>query len=237
MHRLSCPKYNSCRPVHAISAALHKTLYTPVSLPFRDLSNPFSPYRGNCHAPSSGIHSPLAVRQNLPSHAPSGPKFNGNVFTAPPVSRFIFTPSNRFRQLMALTSTPPSKSELAAVSYFCAQPSCHPTEHNSIHRSKISGADVCTFQSSWIYFGFRVFKTWETRFRCSTLMHTFNTLVRTLGSLDFPLDFPCFPSVLPLPKCQGSLSDHYLLCLPLQYDCLPVLLSALQSRWNEHHRT
>ena len=32
----SCPRKKSCRPLHAISAALHNTLCTPVSLPFRD---------------------------------------------------------------------------------------------------------------------------------------------------------------------------------------------------------
>ena len=39
-----------------------KTLCTPVSLPFRDLSNQFSSYPWNCQAPPSGIHSPVAVR-------------------------------------------------------------------------------------------------------------------------------------------------------------------------------
>ena len=34
----------SCIPLHAISAALHNTLCTPVSLPFTELSNPFSSY-------------------------------------------------------------------------------------------------------------------------------------------------------------------------------------------------
>ena len=45
----------------------------PVSRPFRDLSNSFSSYPWNCQAPPSGTLSPLAVRQNLPSPAPSGP--------------------------------------------------------------------------------------------------------------------------------------------------------------------
>ena len=84
-------------PTRAISAALHNTLCTPVSLPFRDRSDPFSSYPLNYQAPPSGIHSPLAVRCNLPSPAPSGPKFNGHVFTAAAVSRCIFTQIQPFR--------------------------------------------------------------------------------------------------------------------------------------------
>ena len=111
---------------------------TPVCLPFRDLSNPFSSYPWNCQAPPSGIHSPLAVRQNLPSPAPSGPKFNVNVCTAAPVSKFIFTHSNLFGPLVALTSKPPSENELTEVLYVCSQPSCHPTElQSSFHSSKL----------------------------------------------------------------------------------------------------
>ena len=104
----------------------------------KNLSDPFSSHRWNFQAPPSGIHSPLAERWNLPSPAPSGPKFNGNVFAAAPVSRFIFTHSNRFGLLVALTSEPPSENELAEVSYACSQPSCHPTElQSSFHSSKL----------------------------------------------------------------------------------------------------
>ena len=92
-------------------------------------------YPWNCQAPPSGIHSPLAVRWNLPSAAPSGPKFNGHVFTAAPVSRFIFTHSNRFGLLVALTSKPANENELAEVSFACSQPSCHPTELQTSFRS------------------------------------------------------------------------------------------------------
>ena len=54
------------------------------------------------------------------------------------VHRFIFTLSNRFELLVALTSNPPSENELAEVSYVCSQPSCHPTElKSSFHSSKL----------------------------------------------------------------------------------------------------
>ena len=59
---------------------------------------------------------------------------------------------------------------------------------------------------------------------------SFGTLVRTFVLLGFPLDFPLFALLLPLPENEGSLLDHDLLCLPLPYDCLPVILRALQSR-------
>ena len=35
------PKWKPCRPVHAISPAMHNTMCTPVSLPFRDRHKPF----------------------------------------------------------------------------------------------------------------------------------------------------------------------------------------------------
>ena len=41
---------------------------------------------------------------------------------------------------MALTSKPPSENELAEVSYVCSQPSCHPTELQSLfHSSPVRG--------------------------------------------------------------------------------------------------
>ena len=75
-------------------------------------------HRTHWQSKTTSVHPP----------APSGPKFNGSVFTAAPVFRFIFTHSNRFKLLVALTSKPPSENELAEVSYVCSQPSCHPTE-------------------------------------------------------------------------------------------------------------
>ena len=117
-----------------------KLLCTPVSLAIRDLNNPFSSYF--LELPSSTIkiriHAPLAVRKNLPSPAPSGPNFNEKVFTAAPVSKFIFTHSNRFGLLVPLTSKPPSENELAEVSYVCSQPSGHPTPiRSSFHSSTL----------------------------------------------------------------------------------------------------
>ena len=90
--------------------------------------------------PSSTIRNPFTTGspQNIPSPAPSGPKINGNAFTAAPVSKFIFAQSNRFGPLVALTSKPPSENELAEVSYVCSQPSCHPTElQSSFHSPKL----------------------------------------------------------------------------------------------------
>ena len=60
---------------------------------------------------------PLAVRLNLPSPDLSGPKFNENVFTEAPVSRFILAHSNRLRLLMAPRSKLRRESELAELSY------------------------------------------------------------------------------------------------------------------------
>ena len=53
---------------------------------------------------------------------------------------------------------------------------------------------------------------------------------KLLVPLDFPLNFPLFTLLLPVAECEGLLWDHDLLCMPLPYDCLPVLLRALQSR-------
>ena len=125
-----------------------KLCCTPMGLPFRELSNPFSSYPWNFQAPPSRIRSPLAVRQNLPSPAPYGPKFNGNVSTAAPVSKFMFTHSNRFGLLVALAPQPPSENELAEVSNVCSQPSCHPEElQSSFHSSKPQPS----FQSSRLH--------------------------------------------------------------------------------------
>ena len=107
------------------------TLCTPVSGPFKDLNIPFSSYPWNCQAPPSGIHSPLAVRYNLPSPAPSGPKFNGNVFTAAPVSRFIFTQSNCFGLLVALTS----KWKMSLRKCHTFVPNLRALQQNSSHHS------------------------------------------------------------------------------------------------------
>ena len=89
--------------------------------------------------PSYTIRNPRTTGSPMESSSPptSGPKFNGNVFTAAPVSRFIFTHSNRFGLLLALTSKPHCENELAEVSYVCSQPSCrhHAIHQNSSHRS------------------------------------------------------------------------------------------------------
>ena len=45
-------------------------------------------------------------------------------------------------------------------------------------------------------------------------------MVRTCGSLGFSLVF----FTLAFSENEGSVLDHDLLCLPLLYDCLPVLL-------------
>ena len=89
--------------------------------------------------PSSTIRNPLTTDSPNPtSPAPSGPKFNGNVFTAAPASKFIFTHSNRFGLVVAPRSKPPSENELAEVSYVYSLPSCHPTGLQlSFHPSKL----------------------------------------------------------------------------------------------------
>ena len=135
------------------------------------------------------MHSPLAIRQNLPSLAPSGPKFNGIVFTAAPVSNFIFTHSNRFGLLMASRSKLPSESELAALSQVSSQPSCHPTHQNSSHHqtkncpSKGGQCDtnvqIPELLKVSLILGFR---TDETSFRGFTIVRTLGTF----GTLGFP---------------------------------------------------
>ena len=84
--------------------------------------------------PNSTIRNPFATGSQTESSISCSfwTKFNGNVFTAAPVSRFIFVHSNRFGLLVALTSKPPSENELADVSYVCFQTSCHPTELQSV---------------------------------------------------------------------------------------------------------
>ena len=133
----SCPKQKSCCPWHAISAALHNTLCASVSLPFRDLGKPFSSFPWNCQASPSAIQS-----QKLPSPIPSGPKFDGNVLTAAPVSRFIFTHSELS-----------SESELTDVSCGCSVSSCHPTQLlSSFHSSKFQPSFHSSgLHSSWIH--------------------------------------------------------------------------------------
>ena len=61
----------SCIHHHVLSGNLvffctRYTLCAPVNLPFRNGRNPFSLHPWKCQAPPSRIHSPLAVRWNLP---------------------------------------------------------------------------------------------------------------------------------------------------------------------------
>ena len=143
------------------------------------------------------MHSPLAIRQNLPSLAPSGPKFNGIVFTAAPVSNFIFTHSNRFGLLMASRSKLPSESELAALSQVSSQPSCHPTQlssHHSIHQnSSHHQTKNCPSKGGQCDTNVQIpellkvslisgFRTDETSFRGFTIVRTLGTF----GTLGFP---------------------------------------------------
>ena len=70
-------------------------LCTHMIIPFRDQLDPF---RRSLEI--AGLHRqqcthPLAVLKKLPSAAPPGPMYGGNVFTAAPVSKFIITPLNQ----------------------------------------------------------------------------------------------------------------------------------------------
>ena len=56
------------------------------------------------------------------------------------MSRFIFTYSNLFGMVVALTSKPPSENDLAEVSYVCSlraiqQNSSHHSSHHSTHQN------------------------------------------------------------------------------------------------------
>ena len=86
---------------------------------------------------SSSARDLCSTAQNLPS----------------PVSRFIFTHSNRFGLHAAQRSKPPSEKQLAEVSYVCSQPSCHPTTAIVPFVTFPAGTCLCRFLS------FRVFKT------------------------------------------------------------------------------
>ena len=202
-----------------------------------------SSFPWNCQAPPSGIHWPLEVQLNLPSPAPSGPKLNGNLLTAAPVSRFIVTHSNHFGLLVAPRSKPPGENELAEVSYVCSQPSCHTKElQSSFHSSQlwpsfhssqlqpsfqeVSVRHVCA--DSWVFeiiSGFAFSRPERPAFDVLPLC----TLLAPLVPSDFPLGFPLFSLLLPLPGVP--LLDHDLLFLPLPDDCLPVPLRPVQSRW------
>ena len=191
--------------MRAISAALHNTLCTPVSPPFRG------------QAPPSGIHSPLAVRCNLPSLAPSGPNFSGHMFPAAPLSRFILTHSNRFGLLVALTSKPPTENKLAELSFASSQPSCHPTElQSSFHSAGLSHHDTkncqwyTSVQDSWVselVADFEFSRPEKAFFEVLPLCEPLAPWIALLVPLDFPLNFPLFSSFSHLP----SLLDHDLL--------------------------
>ena len=139
MYSPSCPRWKPCRLLHAISAALRNTSCAPVSLPFRDLSNPF--FVVSLELPRSTIWNPFTTGSPIESSVSCCFWTKRNVFTAASVSRFIFAHSNRFGLLAALTSKLPSEDELAEVSYVCSQPSCHPTElQSSFHSSKLQSS-------------------------------------------------------------------------------------------------
>ena len=103
------------------------------------------------------MHSPLAVRWNLPSLAPSVPKFSGNVLTAAPVSTFIFTRANRFGLLKAPRSKNfPVKMSVRSCHKFlpnlhAIQPkSSHHCVHrnSSHHRTKNCPCKTCQWDTS-----------------------------------------------------------------------------------------
>ena len=103
--------------------------------------------------PPSGFHSPLAVQWNLPSPAPSGPKFNGIVFTAALVvwiHLHAFTSLRTTRDIDIQTS---KWNELAEVPNVCSHPSCHPTQlHSSFHSSKLqSSFHSSRLHPSWVH--------------------------------------------------------------------------------------
>ena len=87
------------------------------------------------------------VSLELPSSTIWNRKFNGNVFTH----------SNRFGILVALTSQRPSENELAEVSYIFSQPSFHPTElqpsfhsSNSSHRPIRQHSNHRSWKCQWV---------------------------------------------------------------------------------------
>ena len=132
MNPPSCPKKKSGRPSHAISAARHNFVYTSESS-IQDLSNPFRRILGivKLHHQESIHHWQSDRIFHLPLF--SVPKFNGNVFTAAPVSRFIFTHSNRFGLFEALTPNPPSEMRLRKCRTFV--PNLRAIQQNSSHHS------------------------------------------------------------------------------------------------------
>ena len=123
MHRIE----NLVILLHAISAALHNSLCTPMILPFRDRSKPFSSCLWNCQAPTSGTHSSLAVRQNPPSE----PKFSGNAFTAVCVQVHL----HPFKPLRTTHGTKIQNLLVKMSLWNCHtlvhKPSCDPTELQS----------------------------------------------------------------------------------------------------------
>ena len=130
--------------------------------------------------------------------APSGQKFNGNVFTVAPVSRFIFTHSNRFGLLMAPRSKPPIENELAEIVIRLFSPTFVPSNRTpviipfvrtpSIMKPRIvSGTQTCRFLSIRACLWFRVFQDLINQFSMFhpcvwPLAHWIAPLV--------PLDFP-----------------------------------------------
>ena len=115
-------------------------------------------------------------------------QFNGNVFTAALVSKFIITHSNGFGRLVAPRSKPPNENELVLNVSF------HPISSLPDVRNQLNFSMFLPLSTSL-----------APRFALSV-------------PLDFSLDFPLFSFTSPLSENEGSLLVHGLLCLTLPYD-------------------
>ena len=154
------------------------------------------------------------------------------MFTAAPVSRFIFTHSNRFGPLVALTSKPPSENELADVSYDCSQPSCHPTRSIRHH------CNHCSTKRQWYrhvpipgFLNLSPFSSFQD-LRDQFSMFCPCVSIWQLGShfwflWIFLRIFPCF---LSFCLCPHSWTMTCSVCLCHTTDCPPVHPRASQSR-------
>ena len=139
--------------------AMHKKLETTVrshidilmsftSNSSRTAQNCVYPCESSIHRPAQAIFTvalklPSSIIKNASTNgrsspAPSGPKFKGHVIVAAPVSRFIFTHSNRFGLFIAPRQTSQRKVSLR---------SCHKFRHN-LHASQPSFSHHSTRQNS-----------------------------------------------------------------------------------------